>query len=221
MTENQIYIQSARSATSKADLLWNRYRATGEESIRNELVLMYMNLVEIIARKMHHLFYGIAQLDDIIGNGMIALIGAIESFDPARGVKFETYASLRIRGSVIDYIRSQDWVPRSSREKAKKLEESYNKLKDRLGREPTKEELSDDLQTSVKNVDAILSDAHAGSIISLEEMIADSFEGGLRIGEDSASAPHSRILKKELRKILAEAIDSLTEKERLVITLFY
>lgn len=223
MTEHQTYLQPARGQTknTRAEVLWKNYCATRDEGIRNELVLLYMRLVEIIARKMYHMFCGVAQLEDIIGNGTLALIGAIESFDPDRGVKFETYASLRIRGSVIDYIRSQDWVPRTAREKAKKLEASYLRLRETLGREPTREELSENLQISAKAVDTILSEVHASNILSLEEMIAESMESGFNLGEAAGAAPCAKVLEKELRHVLAEAIDSLTEKERLVVTLVY
>ena len=107
------------SLNSNTAKLWDKYKQTGDKELRNKLVMLYMHLVEITAKKMYHVFSNKASIEDIISNGMITLIKAVESYDPNRDVKFETYASLRIRGSVIDYIRGQDWVPRTARDKVK------------------------------------------------------------------------------------------------------
>lgn len=201
--------------------LWEKYKATGDVELRNELVMMHTKLVEITARKMYHLFMGKAQLEDIISNGMISLIKAVESFDPSRDIKFDTYASIRIRGSVIDYMRGQDWIPRTAREKLKNVEEACNKLRYELGHEPSCAEIAVELHMSESSVGLILSEAHSYNVLSLEELISDSMDSNFDIRDKSSLLPQSLLLKKELRKVLGEAIDVLSEKERLVITLFY
>jgi RNA polymerase sigma factor for flagellar operon FliA len=203
------------------DSLWINYRATGDIALRNKLVIIHMDLVEIIARKMHHVFDRVAQLDDIISNGTIALIGAVENFDPGRRVKFDTYASVRIRGSVIDYIRGQDWVPRTVRDKAKKVGEVFIRLSGELGRDPACEEVSKELGISTREVEEALCEAHTYNIFSLEEMLSDSMDIDFDIEDDTGLTPHSLILRKELKQKLREAIEVLTDKERLVVTLFY
>jgi len=209
------FVESPANCETAA--LWERYKATGDIRLRNKLVLLHMRLVEIIARKMYHVFTGKAQLEDIISNGTIALIKAVESYDPTMNVKFDTYASIRIRGSVIDYIRSQDWVPRTVRIKAKKIDESYERLKTSLGREPDYEEIARDLGVSRQEVEAILSEAYDFNMISVEELIRNNLEDVDNIGP----SPQELVVKKELAEKLGRAIDSLSEKERTVVTLFY
>lgn len=204
-------------ARCEMDILWERYKATGDIRLRNKLVLMHMKLVEIIARKMYHVFMGKAQLEDIISNGTIALIKAVESYDPSMNVKFDTYASIRIRGSVIDYIRSQDWVPRTVRVKAKKIDESYERLKTSLGREPDYEEIAADLGISRQDVEAILYEAYDFNMTSVEELINSNLESV----DSTGPSPHELVIKKELASQLGRAIDSLPERERMVVTLFY
>lgn len=201
--------------------LWANYKATGDVSLRNELVMMHTNLVEITARKMYHLFMGKAQLEDIISNGMIALIKAVESFDPSRDVKFDTYASIRIRGSVIDYMRGQDWIPRTAREKIKAVEEACNNLRNKLCREPSTAEIAEELNIKESSVGMILSESYTYNILSLEETLNDGMNRNFDIEDKVNPLPQMLLLKKELRKVLAEAIDLLSEKERLVTTLFY
>ena len=202
------------------DALWFRYKATGDIVIRNELVMQYANLVEIVVKKMYRVFIGKVSLEDIISNGMISLIKAVESFDPDRGIKFDTYASIRIRGSVVDYIRSQDWVPRTVRDRSKQIENTFVKLRETLDREPSYGEIADDLQITQEKVESVLCDAHAYNMISLEELITDKVESF--DVEDKVNQPaHALLLKKELREVLGRAIDNLSEKERMVISLFY
>ncbi|MDF2566593.1 MAG: polymerase sigma 28 subunit FliA/WhiG, partial [Oscillospiraceae bacterium] len=117
MTETLIQAAIYDATNTKHAALWDNYKKTGDVVLRNEIVLLYSNLVEIIVKKMYYVFAGKEQIEDVISNGMLTLIKAVESFDPSRGIKFDTYASIRIKGSVIDYIRAQDWVPRTVREK--------------------------------------------------------------------------------------------------------
>ncbi len=208
-----------KTPVSDADL-WTRYKETGDTHTRNELVLRYSHLVEIIARKMSRAFYGKAQLEDIISNGMVALIKVIEGYDPTREIKFETYASPRIRGSVIDYIRSQDWVPRSVRDKASQIEGAYTKLRGVLPREPTASDIAALLNLEQEEVETIMNESHIFQLISFEEILSDQLQTDDKENEDNLS-PHALLLHKELGTVLARAIDKLTDKQRTVISLFY
>lgn len=212
-------IKTAININAYADL-WSRYKATGDIVIRNELVMQYSNLVEIVVKKMYRVFIGKASLEDIISNGMISLIKAVESFDPDRGIKFDTYASIRIRGSVVDYIRSQDWVPRTVRDKSKQIEDSFLKLRETFDRDPSYQEIATDLQITGEKVESILCDAHSYNMISLEELISDKFES-FDVEDKENQPAHALLLIKELKAVLARAIDSLSDKERMVISLSY
>lgn len=201
--------------------LWARYKETGDVELRNELVMLHTKVVEITARKMYHMFMGKVQLDDIISNGMIALIKAVETFDPARNIQFDSYASIRIRGSVIDYLREQDWIPRTARDKIKQVEDACSRLRNSLGREPSCAEIADALDTDESSVETILGDAYTYNLLSLEEVLNDSVDGNFEIEDKGNPLPQAVLLKRELKKVLGAAIDSLSEKERLVVTLFY
>ena len=202
------------------DALWARYKATGDIVIRNELVMQYASLVEIVVKKMYRVFIGKASLEDIISNGMICLIKSVESFDHTRGIKFDTYASIRLRGSVVDYIRSQDWVPRTVRDKSKQIEDTFIKLRETLDRDPNYGEIADDLQITQEKVETVLCDAHSYNMISLEELITDKLES-FDIEDKDNQPAHALLLKKELKEVLAKAINNLSEKERMVISLSY
>ncbi len=194
--------------------LWDRYKQTGDTELRNKLVMLYVHLVEITAKKMYHVFSSKASIEDIISNGMISLIKAVESYDQNRDVKFETYASLRIRGSVIDYIRGQDWVPRSVRDKVKRIETCYENIKARTGREPVYKEIAEEMGVKQSEVESILYESHNYNIISFEEIVNFNIK-------DNCQSPQEYVIKRETKEKLSRAIDSLPEKERLVISLFY
>jgi RNA polymerase sigma factor for flagellar operon FliA len=201
--------------------LWSKYKETGDIELRNELVMLHTKIVEISARKMYHMFMGKVQLEDIIGNGMLALIKAVETFDPARNIQFDSYASIRIRGSVIDYMREQDWIPRSARDKIKHIEDACSRLRNSLGREPLCSEIADALNVEESSIEVLLGEAYTYNLLSLEEVLNDSIDGNFEIEDKENPLPQVVLLKKELKKVLGSAIDSLSEKERLVVTLFY
>ena len=119
------------------------YRATGNTNIRNDIVLRYLDVVRLIAVSLRNIYLKYASADDVINEGVLALMGAIETFDPERGVKFETYANLKIKGAIIDYVRRQDWVPRQVRHFGKELDSAYSELFSKLGRHPTNDELAE------------------------------------------------------------------------------
>ena len=126
--------------------LLEKYRLTGDMNVRNEIVLMYMDLVKMIAVSMRNIYTGYAESDDIINEGVIALMAAIDGFDPEKNVKFETYAGIRIKGAVIDYLRKLDRVPRTLRKLSKQLDDNFARLNSELCRTPTDEELAESMK---------------------------------------------------------------------------
>jgi RNA polymerase sigma factor FliA len=164
---------------------------------------------------------------DLVSYGLLGLIGAIERFDPDRDIKFETYAVSRIRGSIIDELRSLDWVPRSVRARAREIERAIAKLEAKLGRAPTDEEIADSIGISEDELQASLLDISRTSIAALDELWTSSSHGGDPVAlidtiPDEASAePQHAMADVEVRERLAEAIARLPERERLVITLYY
>ncbi|MDE5859779.1 MAG: FliA/WhiG family RNA polymerase sigma factor [Oscillospiraceae bacterium] len=203
-------------------LLLLRYKETGDKSLRNDLVLAYMNIVKFAAVSTRNMYLKYAETDDIVNEATIALMTAIESFDTKRGVKFETYASIKVRGAIIDYIRRQDFIPRSVRRFAREYDSAYSELYSQLDREPTINEIADFMKLPVEKVESFTSQAAAAQTLSFESLVTDSgFDIPDKADEDGMWAPEASIHKQEKYKYLTEAIKQLKERERLVVTLYY
>ena len=211
------------SEDSKTAELWNLYKKQRTTENRNEIVLIYTGLVKKIVYRFKGSYNNFGQLDDMVNQGMIVLIDAVEKFDPDMGNKFETFATLKIRGAVIDFMRKQDWVPRSQRSLSKVLEETYGELYAALEREPTEKEIAEKMNISEANLQKILQQRHNSIVLSYEEAINEKMmEVSPLITEERADdSPESTILMDELKSKLGEAIDQLKEKERLVVSLYY
>jgi len=203
--------------------LWAYYKANRSMEARNEIVLQYTGLVKKIVLRFKGSYSNFGQLDDMVNQGIIALIDAVEKFDPDLGNKFETFASLKIKGAIIDFMRKQDWVPRNQRNLAKELDEVYNELYSERGYEPTKLEMAERMGVSLPHLDKILQQRHNSIILSYEEAIHEKMmtASPLVVNEDDKDSPEAGILYEELKEKLMEAIDQLNEKERLVISLYY
>ncbi|HHV97753.1 MAG TPA: FliA/WhiG family RNA polymerase sigma factor [Clostridiaceae bacterium] len=202
--------------------LWKIYAETKDPKIREKLILEYLHLVKYIAGRMNIYFASNIEYDDLVSFGVIGLIDAIDKFDINKGVKFETYASLRIRGAIIDSVRELDWIPRTLRQKNKELERIYSELEMENGRAPTDEEVAARMNLSVEEYNKLLSQVNLGTLVSLEEFI----EQNIRIEKDitsdnSKDSPEYNLEQLELRDILGESIDKLPEKEKLVVSLYY
>lgn len=202
------------------EALWATYAKTKDDVVRNKIVMQYADLVETVVKKMYYAFQGKAQIEDVVSNGMITLIKAVESYDYTKGAKFATYASLRIKGSVIDYMRSQDWIPRTIRERTKAIESVYACLREELQREPTNKEVAEKAGITEKKLEEYLVAMHTSNMVSIEELVTDRVQQA-GAGNQFVSEPQLLVQKKETAAQLAKAIDELTDKERLVITLFY
>ena len=200
--------------------IWKEYQQTKNSDLREALILEYAPIVRFVAGRLAIHLGQHMDFDDLISYGIFGLIDAIDKFDMLKGVKFETYASLRIRGAIIDNIRNMDWVPRTLRQKNKKFEQTYAQLESELGREPTDQELAKKLGLSEDEARDMVRDSSVMSLVSLDDYLDQNFDAPIGSGSPE-DTPEGNMHKKELHKILTEAIEKLTEKERLVITLHY
>jgi RNA polymerase sigma factor for flagellar operon FliA len=208
--------------------LWRRHRSDGDDRARDQLVIAYSPLVKFIAGRMASGLPAHVEEADLVSYGLLGLIGAIERYEPERDVKFETFAAARVKGSIIDELRSLDWVPRSIRSRAKQIEQANAALEARLGRAPTEEEMAERLGLTLDEFrDALLAIGNS-SVLALDDLwaFADPEGGGQTsildtIRDPDAADPEIEAQTAELKARLAEAIESLAERERLVIALYY
>ncbi|MGN0513523.1 MAG: FliA/WhiG family RNA polymerase sigma factor [Lachnospiraceae bacterium] len=202
--------------------LWEEYSKNRRADIREKLIIEYSQLVKLVAGRLSmYLGYNV-EYDDLVGYGIFGLIDAIDKFDYGKNVKFETYASLRIRGAILDQIRKMDWIPRSLRQKQKKIDSAMAKFESEEGRMATDEELAGELEISVDELNEWQGQAMVTNLVSLDEFTAAGSE--VRMDATSNShfeQPETALEKEELKVKIAEALDSLTEKERNVIVLYY
>jgi RNA polymerase sigma factor FliA len=208
--------------------LWRLYKAEGDERARERLVVDYSPLVKFVAGRMASGLPAHVEENDLISYGLFGLIGAIERFDPDRDIKFETYALARVKGAIIDELRSLDWVPRSVRARARAVERAHAELERSLQRAPTDEEMAAKLELSVEEFRGVLLEIANSSVLALDDLwtFADP-EGGSQISildtiqDPGAADPETEAQASELKDRLADAIESLPERERLVIALYY
>ncbi len=200
-----------------------KYKETGDISIRNKLVMAYGHIAKIAALQLRGSAGTQAQVEDMINHGMIILIDCIDKFDSSKEVKFESYAFMRVRGGIIDLIRKQDWIPRRVRANSKKINDTYNALCSELKREPTPEELAKELDISVEKLEKYKCEISNATVYSFEELIQNVSQMGSILESSTLDdiTPEKKLIKDEMRKILREAIDELSERERLVVSLYY
>jgi len=205
------------------DKIWLEYKKTKSPALKEKLILKYASLVKIVAGRVKMQVGSHVEEDDLISYGLFGLIDAIDKFDYEKGFKFETYASQRIRGEIIDNIRKLDWVPRTLRQKNKILEQVINELEFTFGRAPTEEELAKRLEISVAELKELIKKSSIVSLVSLDDYLEENHEpSNIKAPTNSKiESPENEYEKKEIRKILVDAINNLKEKERLVVTLYY
>lgn len=203
-------------------LLLLKYKETGDKALRSSVILAYMNIVKFAALSTRNMYIKFAETDDVINEATLALMGAIDSFDPKKGVKFETYASIKVRGAIIDFIRRQDIIPRGVRRFARDYDAAYSALYSELDREPTNKEIADYMNLPVEKLESSTAQAAAAQTLSFEEMMTDSgFDIAEKADDDGMWSAEAAVHKQEKMQYLAEAIKSLKDRERLVITLYY
>ncbi len=207
--------------------LWRRYKEDGDPRARERLVLAYSPLVKYVAGRMSTGLPAHVEEADLISYGLLGLISAIERFEPAREIRFETFAITRIKGSIIDELRSLDWVPRSVRAKAREIERANAKLEHQLHRAPTDQEMAKALDTSVDDFHASLVRISNSSVVALDELWTVSDSSGDQVSlldtiqDDAAVDPAQELDLTEMKDRLADAIARLPEREKLVVALYY
>lgn len=204
------------------DKIWQEFQKTKDPLLKEQLIVEYASLVKYVAGRLSLMLGQYVDFDDLVGYGIFGLIDAVDKFDYDKGYKFETYASLRIRGSIIDNIRKLDWVPRSVRQVSKDVEKAYSSLEMKLGREPNDKELALELGVSENDAKGMIKKASVSSLISLDEY-AEQNNGQVNLTDDSKSnfSPEQELSKKEIKVMLIEALETLTEKEKIVVNLYY
>ncbi len=210
------------SKLSKEELL-ALYQKDRDPKLKEEITLRYVYLVKAIAIQMQSVFSSAYQMEDIINEGVIAIMKGIDRYDPKRDNQFETYISKRIRGMIIDLVRSSDWMPRNFRKQNKEIEEAQDRLGRLLGRPPTEEELAKELHMEIRKLRRLRRMTVMMNVLSLDMVVEDEDERQtLQLSDtDSRSQPESAYLREETRQILADGIKSLKEKEKLMISLYY
>ena len=207
------------------DRLWTSYKASGQRELRDQLIVHYSPLVKYVAGRVATGLPQSVDQADLVSYGIFGLIDAIEKFDLERGFKFETYAIARIKGNILDELRSIDWVPRSVRAKARALEKAYSKLEGELHRTPTDDELAAELDLTEEQLQTTLGQISFTGLVALDEMLSGGERGdSATLGDtlpDRGMGPVAAYEVEEMRHILADAINRLPEREKTVLTLYY
>jgi RNA polymerase sigma factor for flagellar operon FliA len=207
--------------------LWRRYKGDGDEGARERLVVAYSPMVKFVAGRLGAGLPSHVEDADLISYGLVGLIGAIERFEPERGIKFETFAMTRIRGAIIDELRSLDWVPRSVRSRAREIETAQAKLEHQLQRAPSEAELAAKLNMTEEELQSALLEIANSSVYALDELWTVSDSSGDQvslldtIADESAADPQEALASTEVKDLLTEAISGLPEREQLVVALYY
>ncbi len=206
--------------------LWQEFRRTNDRALRDRLILTYAPLVKFVAGRLGASLPSHVDEQDLVSYGLLGLIGAIERYDPDREIKFETYAILRIKGAIIDELRSLDWVPRSVRSRAREIERAIVELERTLMRAPTDEEIAAKVGITGEELDRSLFEISRSSMAALDELWTPQ-TGGDQVAlidtiEDASGAdPEFSLEQTELNDALSESIARLPEREKLVVTLYY
>jgi RNA polymerase sigma factor for flagellar operon FliA len=186
---------------------------------RERLIREHAPLVKYIAQRLAMKLPPHIGIDDLISNGVLGLLDAVDKYDPARNVKFSTYAQFRIKGAMLDSLREMDWVPRSARDKGEEIARLYEALERKLGRPATEEEAAEEMGLSVDEFMEMLGGINGAAILSIDDLSA--FTDGEAAGRQDGVNPQAVLAEKELKEFMGKAIDGLPEKERLVVTLYY
>ena len=200
--------------------LWRDFGETKNMELRNQLVMQYVHLVKGIVLRMMPTYRKHVDFDDLMSCGLLGLMDAIDKFDINKEVKFETYASLRIKGEIIDQLRKQDWAPISLRQKIKRIEDGMDALETKFGRSPSESEVAKFISMSVEDVKKTLDESHAFNVVCLDEILMDRMNSDELVSSQDEN-PEENFERNEIREILATSIESLPDKEKLVVSLYY
>ncbi len=208
----------------KIKKVWKEYLRTKKESLRDHLITHYLYLVKIVVGRLAVTLPKHVQRDDLYSTGVLGLIKAVERFDPSRKAKFETYAQLLIKGSIIDEMRSLDWVPRSVHQKANEIEEATHRLQQKLGREPTDEEMAKDLGVTIERYDELVLRVRPAILLSLDRSSDEDAAGvhiSERIPDENAKTSFEVADRREIADFIEDAVYNLPEQEKTVLVLYY
>ena len=207
--------------------LWAHYKSTGDKSARDKLIVNYSPLVKYVAGRVSVGLPQNIEQADLVSYGIFGLMDAIDKFDTSRNIKFETYAIARIKGAIIDELRSIDWVPRSVRAKARTVEKAYAKLEAALGRTPSDAEVAAEMGIKEKELQTIFNQISFVGLVALDEVLGGSASGereSTTLGDtipDKGEGPVAAFEVEEMKQILASAINRLGDREKIVLTLYY
>ena len=206
--------------------LWDAFKGSASDQARERLILHYAPLVKYVARRVATGLPSSVEQADLVSYGMFGLIDALHKFEPGRGNKFETYAIPRIKGAIIDELRAMDWVPRSIRFKAREIEKAHSDLEAMLKRQPSEVEMAERLGISRSELHDVVSQISFVSVLALDELVSVGADRGEQVSlidtlADKQLDPTSGVESQETRGLLAAAINSLSEREKIVVTLYY
>lgn len=202
--------------------IWEKYTKNPTQEMREQIIIEYAPLVKIVAGRLSMYLGGNVEYEDLVSYGVFGLIDAIDKFDTNKDVKFETYASLRIRGSILDQIRKMDWIPRTVRQRQRKIDEEIKSLEARTGKTPTDEMLAEELGVSGEELLSWQSQLKVTNVVSLNEFVESGNEPVMDAkGNFRFAQPEEVIAETELKRMLKDAMQLLTEKEQKVILLYY
>ncbi len=210
---------------SNLDRLWHQFKNEGDPEARKQIIEAFAHLVKITAGRVVTSMPNGLDREDLVSAGTFGLVKAVDQFDPSREVKFETYAIALIRGAILEMLRGEDWVPRSVRDKLKAMERAMVALESQLGRPATEPELADALGISEADLSVLIQQAGRTGVLSLDDVMSGS-DGEehihfLDVLIDENASPENEAEGREVRRILAEGVDKLPDRERLVIALYY
>jgi RNA polymerase sigma factor for flagellar operon FliA len=203
---------------------WREYVRTRSQRLREQIIANYAILARRAVERLQISPWGCVSREDLLGHALVGLIDAVDRYDPEHGTTFEAYAMPRIRGAVLDALRRLDWVPRTVRVRETKLRRAYGKLESLMGRSPTDAEVAEELGVDPSELDELITEVARGSLLSLDDLIAGAGDG-TTLGDVTPAQerddPSRQTTRKEARACLAEAIEALPEREKLVVVLYY
>lgn len=202
--------------------LWASYSKNRSSEIREKIIIEYAPLVKVVAGHLHMYLGHNVEYDDLVGYGVFGLIDAVDKYDTDKEVKFETYASLRIRGSILDHIRKMDWIPRTLRQKQKKMDSVIKEIETETGKTATDQQIAERLDISLEELQEWYTKMKGTTLISLNEYIDQGSEIQMDASRNSHFETPEKVMEnQDIKRILAESMENLTEKERKVILFYY
>jgi RNA polymerase sigma factor for flagellar operon FliA len=206
--------------------IWHAFKSAGDDAAREQLILHYAPLVKYVASRVATGLPSSVEQSDLVSYGMFGLMDALQKFEPGRGNKFETYAIPRIKGAIIDELRAMDWVPRSVRFKQREIEKALADLEAMLKRQPTEKELAERLGMSLAELHEVITQISFVSVLALDETISVGQDRGEQVSlidtlADRGLDPTHGVESQETRSLLNAAINALSEREKIVVTLYY